>query len=208
MALRILAGAFLCCENKVLLIKRGSHKELATGLWAGIGGHLDLNDIKNPKALDMLETCYREVQEETGITRDEICYLKLRYIAMRRDGDEIRLHHHYFGELENEIALPECDEGELHWINKADLPGLPMTTSGKEALMHWILHPDDEGVYFVAVNPAGDCSGLTHFIEYGDALLPGKLGFGAEHFGAGAGAAHDPRPSDGIDGGARPLVGV
>ena len=158
---RITAGAFLSCGNKVLLMKRGLHKELGPGLWAGVGGHLDMCDITNPRALDLAETCYREVQEETGIDKSQIRNMKLRYIAVRKDGADIRLHHYYFGELEKEIPLPECSEGEFHWKDKNEILALPMTTSGKEAVRHWINNPDIEGVYFIAVNPAGESAVIS-----------------------------------------------
>jgi len=158
MTTRITAGAFLSCGNKVLLMKRGMHKKLAPGHWAGVGGHIDMCDIKNPKTLDLAVTCCREVQEETGIDKSQIRNLKLRYIAVRKGSAEIRLHHHYFGELENEIPLPECGEGELHWKDRSEILGLDLTTSVKEVLRHWISNPDCEGVYVVAVNPTGDAA--------------------------------------------------
>jgi len=75
MTTRIMAGAFLVCGDKVLLMKRGLHKEFGAGLWAGVGGHLEMDDIKNPRALDLIETCYREIQEETGIEKSDILNL-------------------------------------------------------------------------------------------------------------------------------------
>jgi len=158
---RITAGAFLACEGKVLLMKRGMHKELGAGLWAGIGGHLDLGDIKNPRAIDLIETCHREVKEETGIEKASISNLRLRYIAMRKVGNEVRLHYHYFGEIENEISLPQCDEGELYWIDKKDILGLPMSTSVKEAVVHWVQNPDDDSLYLITVNKTGDSAVIS-----------------------------------------------
>jgi len=133
---RITAGAFLSCGNKVLLMKRGLHKEMAAGMWASIGGHMDLTDINNPRTIDLSETCYREVYEETGIPKSAIKDLKLRYIAVRLIDNQVRCHHHYFGEIENEVSLQECTEGELHWVNKSEMLDLPMTTSVKEAVKH------------------------------------------------------------------------
>ena len=156
MITRITAGAFLTCGSNVLLMKRGLHKELGPGLWAGIGGHIDMSDITNPRALILAETCYREVYEETGITRENIRNMKLRYIAIRKDGDEIRIHHHFIGEMETEIPLPECEEGELRWVNKNDIPHLPMSTSVGEALKHWLANPYSDDVYMVAVDKTGE----------------------------------------------------
>ena len=153
---RITAGAFLTCGGKILLMKRGPHKQLSPGLWAGVGGHLDMEDIQNPRALAFIETCYREIREETGLTRADIHGLKLKYIAMRKYGDEIRLHYHFFGQLAEEIPPPACDEGEFFWVAKDDISALPMATSVKEALKHWLANPGGDAVYLVAVSPVGD----------------------------------------------------
>jgi len=161
MTTRITAGAFLSCGDKVLLLKRGLHKELGPGMWAGIGGHMELDDIKNPRALDHLKACYREVQEETGIIKSDIHNLKLRYIALRKDGNDIRLHYHYFGEVESELPLPECDEGELYWVPKNEIADLPKSTSVREAVDHWLQNPDSEDVYFVAVHTDGESATIT-----------------------------------------------
>ena len=150
---RITAGAFLSCGNKVLMMKRGLHKEMAPGMWAGIGGHIDLTDINNPRAIDLTETCCREVYEETGIPKSAIKDLKLRYIAVRLIDNQVRWHHHYFGEIENEVSLQECTEGELHWVNKSEILDLPMTTSVKEAVKHWIQNPHEDAIFMVAVSP-------------------------------------------------------
>jgi len=152
---RITAGAFLICGDKVLLMKRGLHKEIGAGMWAGVGGHLDMSDFTNPRAIDTLETCYREVHEETGILRTDIYDLKLRYIAVRRVDGEVRLHYHYFGKLKQEILPPKCSEGDFFWIDKIDLTNLPMSTSIKEAVRHWVCNPNCDEVYLVAVDKVG-----------------------------------------------------
>ena len=155
MTARITAGAFLSCGDKMLMIKRGEHKEPGPGMWAGVGGHLELCDIANPRAINTKNACLREVEEEAGIAAEKIRNLTLKYIAVRKDGNEIRIHHHYFGEVEHEFALPYCDEGELHWVEKSIIPGLPMSPTVREALLHRLKNPNDESFYLVAMAPDG-----------------------------------------------------
>jgi len=152
MLTRITAGAILTCGSKVLLMKRGLHRELAPGLWAGIGGHIDSQDVENFRAINLIETCYREVREETGIERDAICGLKLRYISIRKMETEIRWHHYYFGELKAEITPPKCEEGEFFWLEKNDISTLPMTASVKEPLKHWLTNPICEDIVLFTVD--------------------------------------------------------
>jgi 8-oxo-dGTP diphosphatase len=164
MTTRITTGVFLCCGDKVLMMKRGLHKELGSGMWAGVGGHLDLQDIKNPRAIDFAETLYREVFEETGIEKSRIHSLKLRYIVVRKSGGEIGIVYHYFGKTDEEIPLPECDEGELHWKHKHEIPELAeyvMSGSVREALMHWFQNPESDKVYLVAVNTADNSAVIS-----------------------------------------------
>ncbi|MCL2285952.1 MAG: NUDIX domain-containing protein [Firmicutes bacterium] len=152
MTIRITAGAFLFRGSKVLLMKRGLHKKLGPGKWAGVGGHMEISDITDPRAFDIIETCYREIFEEAGICKSDIKNLKLRYIAARKVDNEIRLHHHFMGEVDTEFPLPICEEGELYWVAKKDIPGLPMSTTVGEAVKHWLANPENDGVYMVAVN--------------------------------------------------------
>jgi 8-oxo-dGTP diphosphatase len=161
MVIRITAGAFLFCGSKVLLMKRGLHKKLAPGMWAGVGGHLERGDVKNPREIEIVQTCYREIFEETGIEKSKIRNLALKYVAIRNVENEVRLHHHFFGELEDEINLPQCDEGELFWVEKKEIHKLPMTTTVKEAVVHWLENPESKSIYAVAVNAQDDSATIT-----------------------------------------------
>ncbi|MCL2198276.1 MAG: NUDIX domain-containing protein [Defluviitaleaceae bacterium] len=159
MKTRITAGAFLTCGEKILLMKRGLHKKLGPGKWAGIGGHIELTDIKDPRALKLKKTCLREIKEEAGIKKTEIQKLRLRYIAINQTENEIRIHYHHIGELQREIPLPKCSEGEFYWKYKSEIADLPMSITVKEAISHWINNPNSDSIYLVAVN--GDIAAIS-----------------------------------------------
>jgi len=63
-------------------------------------------------------------------------------------------HHHYFGEIENEIMPPKCDEGEFHWMDKSEIIDLPMTPTVKEAIKHWLAHPGENKTFLIVRNVA------------------------------------------------------
>ena len=155
---RLTAGAYLTCGDKILLMKRSLHKKLGPGMWAGMGGHMEPADITDPRALDMMQVCLREVQEETGITPDNIHNLKLRYITMRKSPDrpEVWINYAYFGTLASEIPPPTCDEGIFHWVNMQDILALPMTNVIKETLRHWLTAPNGEGLFLLTMPSTGD----------------------------------------------------
>lgn len=147
MRTRMMVGAFLTYNGKVLLMHRGMHKELAPGMWSCVGGHMEPEEINSPA-----DACYREVLEETGIPMEVISNLKLRYITIRNTGDEIRTGYYFMGEITHKPELLECDEGTLHWINPSDMVNLPMSFSIKEIIEHWLTNPDTESVLTCVIN--------------------------------------------------------
>lgn len=155
---RLLVGAFLIYQNqnKILLMKRGMHKELGPGMWSGIGGHIEFDDFNNPREMNHKKAIYREIKEEAGISQNEILNLDLRYIATQidRKRNEIQNAYYYFGKVGNEFELPFCDEGVFHWvdINKKDIINLPMSFFVKEIIKHWLDNPDNNNIFLVGIN--------------------------------------------------------
>jgi len=147
----MMAGAFLRCGDSVLLMHRGEHKAIAPGLWSCIGGHMEPEEINDP-----LEACYREIAEETGLTRRAVSKLRPRYIIVHHAGEELRVVHYFTGETARTFPMPECAEGSLHWVRMGDALEKPMSFSVKEIVAHWLAHPDDDALYLCGVNRAND----------------------------------------------------
>ena len=112
---RNIATAFLINDNDFLLMKRDDKSEIMPGFWGGVGGHLECDEINNPR-----HACIREIYEETGIKENQIIDLKLKYVIMRRWYDEVVINYTYFGKTTSR-DLVENDEGTLHWVNKESL---------------------------------------------------------------------------------------
>jgi 8-oxo-dGTP diphosphatase len=108
--LRQMAAAFLFNGDDVLLMKRADTRELAPGLWAPVGGHLEPAELNDPAA-----ACLREIYEETGLDRMALADFELRYLINRLKGEEIRLQYIYFGRARTREVVT-TREGELHWI--------------------------------------------------------------------------------------------
>lgn len=112
--------------DEILFIhKKG--KDLNTGKYLGIGGHLEPGESPT-------ECMVREIFEETGIKKEELANLKMRavitFINPVYDDEYIHLFDaEYIGKADP--ALNSCDEGELKWINKKDVYSLPIWEGDK-----------------------------------------------------------------------------
>ena len=144
--MRIMTGAYLFYDNKLLMLKRSKEKALASNLWTGIGGHVEANEHNNPE-----ESCLRESFEETGIRRNQIEQLKLRYIVMRRSKDEIRQHYIYFGST-SKPNFTDSNEGTLHWIDQSKVLNLEMPLTVNHMLKHYFNNPSQQLVFIGSVN--------------------------------------------------------
>lgn len=146
--MRIMTGAYIFNNNKLLMLKRSKERKLAANLWTGIGGHVEAKEYNNPE-----ESCLREIFEETGIKSNEITQLELRYILMRRSGDEIRQHYIYFGRTSKE-NFTNSDEGKLHWVDLSDIFNFEMPLTVKHMLSHFFYSSNAKTVFIGSINQA------------------------------------------------------
>lgn len=144
-------AAFLNNQGNYLLMKRADNRKIAPGVWSGIGGHIEPHEINTP-----LSACYREIEEESGITRDKISSLELLYIITRRSKDEIRQSYIYFGETD-QTELIQTDEGELFWIPRGELLKREYAKTFSAMLEHYT--GSDKGDHALYVGVADDNNG-------------------------------------------------
>jgi len=130
------SGAFLMNNDKYLLMLRSPTREIAPNIWSLVGGHMENNEINDP-----METCFREIMEETGIQRENIFDLKLRYIIIRQYKNIVRQNYIYFGKT-NITEVFDTEEGTLHWIQEKELLNKVYTKTYTEMMKHYIETPD------------------------------------------------------------------
>lgn len=99
---------YLYKDNKYLMLYRNKERnDLNQGKWIGVGGHIEENESAENALI-------REVKEETGLT---ILQYQFRGELVFKNDDYEEIMYLYtsdsfFGEI------IDCDEGELHWVNK------------------------------------------------------------------------------------------
>jgi len=135
-------AAFLRNGDSVLLMKRGEHREIAPGFWSGVGGIFEESEMNTP-----YEACYREIEEEAGISKGNIDSLALQYILLRRFKDEMRCSYIFFGET-SQTEVIQTDEGQLFWVPKDKWLDRQFTETFTLMLEHYMQrHPGDRRVY-------------------------------------------------------------
>ena len=138
-------AAFLWRDGYWLLMKRSPEKAIAPGVWSGVGGKIEQDEMNSP-----LSACLREVYEETGISSENIYNLELRYIIIRRAKNVIRQSYIYFGETDK-CNFSDTREGALCWVPEAELLDREFTKTFDAMLRHYICTPDEKGRVVVGV---------------------------------------------------------
>ena len=111
------------------MMKRSENKKIAPGVWGGVGGHGEPNEINDPRA-----TCIREIYEETGIKEKDLEKLHLKYCILSRDKEEITLMYIFLCIAKERFYEDRTDEGKLYWINEKELIHRPMSFEIKNVL--------------------------------------------------------------------------
>ncbi|TCZ79270.1 NUDIX domain-containing protein [Paenibacillus albiflavus] len=152
MKTRLMSTAFLSNRTNMLMLKRNADRKLAPGLWTGVGGHIEPEEMNDPE-----RACIREILEETGISSDELIDLTFKYQLIRIKETEIRVQYVYFGKtLKNHLITN--DEGELHWIDIESLLSLELPWTIRAMLTHYLttgMNTNDPYVGVLTINPEG-----------------------------------------------------
>lgn len=108
-------------DGQYLMLNRNKKKnDLNGGKWIGVGGKLEAGEAPE-------EALLREVKEETGLTLTRYARRGLVTFCL---GDLTEYMFVYTADT-FEGTLTDCDEGDLHWVNKTDLLSLPLWESDK-----------------------------------------------------------------------------
>ena len=123
--------------------------------WLGIGGHFERGE--SPE-----ECVLREVREETGLTLTEYAF---RGMVTFVSGDWVEYMHVFSATDYAGSLAADCDEGEVCWVEKEKVPGLPMW-AGDRIFLRLL----EEGSPFFSLKLIYDDTGLAAAVLNGKAL--------------------------------------
>ncbi|MCR5769955.1 MAG: 8-oxo-dGTP diphosphatase [Butyrivibrio sp.] len=103
-------------DGKYLMLHRTKKKnDLNQDKWIGVGGKFEKDETPE-------ECLIREVYEETGLT---LTRFKLRSVVTFISDKWETEYMYLFTATEFEGELKDCNEGELVWVDKENVPDLP-----------------------------------------------------------------------------------
>ncbi len=118
-------------DNKYLMLLRNKKKEDINALkWIGVGGHIEPSETKE-------EALIREIKEETGLTIKSYKY-RGELIFINNDFSEV-MYLYTSDDFLGEVI--DCDEGELHWIDKDKIMDLNLW-EGDRTLLSLLINTD------------------------------------------------------------------
>ncbi len=121
-------------EHEVVLIKGAKNKKLWSGLYNGVGGHIE-------KGEDVRSAAIRELHEETGIQVSDLWLSGTVHVDVE---DRIGILLFVFKCIYNGGTLQASAEGELMWIKLSQIQNYATVTDVPILLdncVHW--HPGD-----------------------------------------------------------------
>lgn len=153
--LRNMATIYIKKDNKMLLLDRIGSK-VVNRSWCGVGGHFEPDEVNDAKAAVL-----REMNEEIGLTENDLDNLDLRYIALRLINDELRINYYFFADLKDSAKINyNCDEGILEWVSFDEVNSRKMPYTAQKVMVHYLetginttdfysVTVDDENVHIV-----------------------------------------------------------
>lgn len=131
--LRNMTTLYIQSEGQFLMLYRIGSRVVAPS-WCGIGGHFEKEELNDPK-----QCILRELEEEVGLTENDLTSLKLKYVTLRYKNDEIRQNYYFFADLcPYSVVTLQCTEGELHWVEREKLMSLEMPFTAKACVEHYL----------------------------------------------------------------------
>lgn len=140
--LRCMTGIYLTFKGEFYLLYRQGGSVVSDCYTGTAGGHFEPHELNDARACVL-----RELYEETGLTENDICGLRMRYITLRMKNGEIRQNYYFFAELKAPTEL-KSTEGEIRRFSREELSGLPMPESAYQMLMHYVTEGCDTEVLY------------------------------------------------------------
>ena len=128
-----MTAIYLMHGDEMLMLYRVGSRVVAPS-WCGVGGHFEKDELNDAKAAAL-----REMQEEIGLTENDLENFTFKYATFRLKNNEIRQNYYFFADLKEGTVLPEnCNEGTLAWVPLHEVMEKTMPLTAKLMLEHYL----------------------------------------------------------------------
>ena len=132
--LRNMTSIYLYDENdRILMLYRIGSRAIKDSYIGTAGGHMEPDEVNDPRACVL-----RELNEEVGLTENDIENIELRYICLRNKLGEIRQNYYFFAKLKDKDVEVKSNEGKLEWFSYDEIKKLDMPHTAKYMIKHYI----------------------------------------------------------------------
>ena len=130
-----MTSLYLYSENKMLFLYRIGSRVVDESYVGTAGGHFEEYELNDAQACVL-----RELNEETGLSVEDIDELRLRYVTLRLKDGEIRQNYYFFARLKNESKEITSSEGRLQWMDMdcEQLMAVHMPHTAKYVIEHYL----------------------------------------------------------------------
>lgn len=134
MRLRNMTGIYLSSGDKMLLLYRQGGRVVSDVWVASAGGHFEPEELNDP------ERCVlRELNEELGLSGDDLVDMRLRYVGLRLVNGEIRQNYYFFAGMKHEPrGALASDEGKCRWVDFEDVLDYEMPLTARKVMEHYM----------------------------------------------------------------------
>ena len=123
---------FLYHDHQWLLMKRAPDREHYPNVWDGVGGGIQAHEYTEPD-----RALLRELYEETGIPEQHVFELKLKYLHINVQQEDLSLHYVYFARTD-QTDVRQTEEGVLSWIPAAAFLQREFSPAMAALLRHYV----------------------------------------------------------------------
>lgn len=131
--LRNMASLHLLCGEQILFLYRMGSRVVNNSYVGSAGGHFEEGELNDAKSCVL-----RELNEETGLSTDDIKNLELRYVTLRLRDSEIRQNYYFFANLIDMDKEIFSNEGRLEWVDYKNISSLEMPFTAKYVIEHFL----------------------------------------------------------------------
>jgi 8-oxo-dGTP diphosphatase len=143
--LRNMTSVYLTGEDGILCLYRIGSRVANHKFVGSAGGHFEPEELNDSKACVL-----REMEEELGLTEQDVEDLRLRYITYRLKDGEIRQNYYFFARLKEKREL-KSTEGQLRWIPYDGFQDLNMPVSAKHMILHYCAQGRFDDVLYAGI---------------------------------------------------------